>query len=305
MVNNHLNLNDLAIFALVVKNKSFTKAAQESGLSKAWVSLKISHLEDILGLQLLKRTTRSLGLTQGGEILFEHCQKMLKEVSNAENYLQQYTKAPSGKLVITCPGITGQKLMPVLLDQFRAKYPGIHTRLIITDELLDLTQQGIDFAFRTGKLADSTLISRFIGKVPRCLVASLSYLANYPIPKHPDELKQHHLLKHTLLNNWPLKNGKHVYKFYVRNAVSESNSLFYLLAMSCAGNGIAFLPYYLCAESIKHKKLVKVLPKWFNLDNEYYLIYHKEKSARYINQLFKDFILQSNLAAMIAGEVIV
>jgi DNA-binding transcriptional LysR family regulator len=304
MINNKLNLNDLAIFALVVTNKSFTKAAQEAGLSKAWVSLKISHLENILGLQLLKRTTRSLSLTQGGEILFEHCQKMLKEVSNAEDYLRQYTKAPSGKLVITCPGITGQKLMPVLLDQFMIKYPEIHTRLIITDELLDLTQQGIDFAFRTGKLADSTLISRFIGKVPRCMVASPAYLANKAIPKHPDDLKQHQLLKHSLLNNWPLKNGKHVYKFYVKDAISESNSLFYLLAMSCAGKGIAFLPYYLCAEAIKQKKLIKILPKWGNMDNEYYLIYHKEKSTRYINQLFKDFMLQSNLAAMIAGEVI-
>lgn len=301
MINNKINLNDLAIFALVVKNKSFTKAAQESGLSKAWVSLKISHLEDMLGLQLLKRTTRSLSLTQGGEILYEHCQKVLKEVSNAEEYLRQYTKVPSGKLVITCPGITGQKLMPVLLNQFRAKYPEIHTRLIITDELLDLTQQGVDFAFRTGKLADSTLISRLIGKVPRCLVASPSYLAAHQTPRHPDDLKNHLLLKHTLLNSWPLKNGKNVYKFHVKDPISESNSLFYLLEMACAGNGIAFLPYYLCAEAIKHKKLVKVLPKWFNLDNEYYLIYHKEKSTRYINQLFKDFILQSGLAKMIAG----
>lgn len=302
MVNNQLNLNDLAIFALVVKNKSFTKAAQESGLSKAWVSLKISHLEDILGLQLLKRTTRSLSLTQGGEILFEHCEKMLKEVSNAENYIRQYTKAPSGTLVITCPGITGQMLMPVLLNQFRALYPEINTRLIITDEFLDLTQQGIDFAFRTGKLADSSLISRFIGKIPRCLVASPSYLANHPALKHPDQLKDHQLLKHTLLSNWPLKNGKQVYKFYVKNAVSESNSLFYLMEMAIAGNGIAFLPYYLCAEAIKNKKLVKVLPKWLNTDNEYYLIYHKEKSTRYVNQLFKEFILQSTLKQMIAGE---
>lgn len=301
MINNQLNLNDLAIFALVVKNKSFTKAAHEAGLSKAWVSLKISQLEEILGLQLLKRTTRSLSLTQGGEILFEHCQKMLKEVANAENYLRQYTKTPSGKLVITCPGITGQKLMPVLIDQFRIDYPDIQIRVIVTDELLDLTKEGVDFAFRTGKLADSTLVSRYIGKVPRCLVASPAYLAAHKTPKHPEDLKNHCLLKHTLLNTWPLKNARQSYNLHVRDAVSESNSLFYLLEMACAGHGIAFLPYYLCADAIKAGQLVKVLPKWLNLDNEYYMIYHKEKSTRYVNQLFKDFILRSDLAGMIAG----
>lgn len=302
MINNHLNLNDLAIFALVVKYKSFTKAAQAAGLSKAWVSLKISQLETILELQLLKRTTRSLSLTQGGEILFEYCQKMLKQVANAENDLRHYTKSPSGKLIITCPEITGQKLMPQLLSQFNAKYPNIQTRLIITDDLLNLTQQGIDFAFRTGKLIDSTLVSRFIGNVPRCLVASPSYLANQVALKNPADLKLHRLLKHTSLDNWSLNNGKKHYKHHVKDPVSESNSLLYLLEMAAAGSGIAFLPYYLCAELIKQKKITKVLPKWSAVDNEYYMIYHKEKGSRYINQLFKDFILNSNLAMMVAGK---
>ena len=73
----------------------------------------------------------------------------------------------------------------------------------------------------------------------------------------------------------------------------------FLYKMSCLHHGIAFLPYYLCSDALKDKMLVKVLPDWLNVDNEYYMIYHKDKSVLYINQLFKDFILQSDLNKMI------
>jgi len=301
MINNPLNLNDLAIFALVVKKRSFTQAALEAGISKAWVSQKISQLEGNLGIKLLNRTTRSLSLTLGGEILFEHCQTMLKEVIHAENHLREYAKAPSGKLVITCPEISGLDLFPTLLHHFKLLYPQIKTRLIITDQFMDLTQQGIDFAFRTGKLTDSGLISRFIGVVPRCLVASSEYLSNNSPIKSPADLLNHQLLKHSSLPDWPLKRVEEVFKIHVKNPVIESNSLIFLHRMSCLNHGIAFLPYYLCSDALKHKKLVKVLPDWLNVDNEYFMVYHKDKSVLYINQLFKDFILQSDLNKMISN----
>lgn len=295
MTNNQLNLNDLAIFALVVKNQSFTQAALEAGISKAWVSQKISQLESILGIKLLQRTTRSLSLTVGGKILFEHCQTMLNEVVHAENHLREYAKAPSGKLVITCPEITGIELLPTLLSEFNSLYPQIKTRLIITDQLMDLTQHGIDFAFRTGKLADSTLVSRYIGKVPRCLVASPAYLSSHAPIKNPGDLKEHALLKHSSLGDWPLKSGEKIFKIHIKNAVIESSSLIFLYKMACLDRGIAFLPYYLCSDALKNNFLIKVLPEWSNTDNQYYLIYHKDKSVLYINQLFKEFILSSDL----------
>ncbi|STX50416.1 transcriptional regulator [Legionella busanensis] len=300
MINNQLNLNDLAIFALVVKNRSFTKAAVEAGISKAWVSQKISQLENDLNIKLLKRTTRSLSLTRGGEILFKHCQMMLQEVSVAENHLREYAKSPSGELVITCPEITGVELLPNLLSEFNFHYPQIKIRLIITDQLMDLTRDGIDFAFRTGKLTDSTLVSRYIGKVPRCLVASPSYLANSEPINNPNDLMNHKLLKHSSLSNWPLKNNENLVRFNIKNFGIESNSLIFLHQMACRSQGIAFLPYYVCCNSLKNKTLVKVLPEWLNTDNQYYLIYHKDKSTLYIHQLFKDFILKSDLKKMVS-----
>lgn len=300
MINNQLNLNDLAIFALVVKNRSFTKAASEAGISKAWVSHKISQLESSLGLKLLNRTTRSLSLTLGGDILFEHCQAMLKEVKHAESHLREYTKTPSGKLVITCPEISGLELFPGLLHEFKLLYPQIKTRLIISDQFLDLTQEGIDFAFRTGKLTDSTLVSRYIGEVPRCLVASPAYLFRHAVIKSPEDLMNHSLLKHGSLADWPLKRGDETFKFPVKNPVIESNSLIFLHKMACLDHGIAFLPYYLCSEALKDERLIRVLPDWFNADNQYYMVYHKDKSVLYTNQLFKEFILQSDLKNMIA-----
>lgn len=300
MINNQLNLNDLAIFALIVKKRSFTQAALEAGISKAWVSQKISRMEANLGIKLLNRTTRSLSLTLGGDILFEHCEAMLKEVSHAESHLREYAKAPSGKLVITCPEISGLELFPNLVHAFTVLYPQIKTRLIITDQFMDLTQHGIDFAFRTGKLPDSGLVSRYIGEVPRCLVASPEYLSKNPPINNPTDLLHHQLLKHSSLPDWPLKNKEEVFKLHVKNPVLESNSLIFLHKMACLDHGIAFLPYYLCSDALNSKKLVKVLPDWLNVDNEYYMVYHKEKSVLYINQLFKDFILKSDLKEMIS-----
>lgn len=295
MINNRLDLNDLAIFALVVKNRSFTHAASEAGISKAWVSQKISQMEVSLGIKLLHRTTRSLSLTQGGEILFEHCQAMLQEVLQAENHLRAYAKTPSGKLVITCPEITGLELFPAILNDFKLRYPQVDIRLIITDQFMDLTQHGIDFAFRTGKLSDSGLVSRLLGKVPRCLVASPTYLSNHSPIENPHDLSKHPLLKHSSLAYWPLKNTQESIKIRIKQPVIESNSLLFLHKMACFGFGIAFLPTYLCVDALKQQQLVTLLPDWLNVDNEYYMVYQKEKSVLYIHQLFKEFILQSGL----------
>lgn len=300
MINNKLDLNDLAIFALVVKNRSFTKAALEAGISKAWVSQKISQMEATLGIKLLNRTTRSLSLTRGGAILFEHCQVMLHEVAAAENHLREYTKSPSGHLVITCPEISGLELFPSMLSEFNLRYPLIRIRLLITDQFMDLTQEGIDFAFRTGKMSDSGLVSRYIGSVPRCLVASPAYLSEKTPILRPEDLLDHHLLKHSSLAEWPLKQGERAYTIRVINPVIESNSLVFLHKMACLDKGIAFLPYYLCSYALKNKSLVKILPDWLNVDNEYYLVYHKDKGLLYLNQLFKEFILQSDLKTMIS-----
>lgn len=87
---------------------------------------------------------------------------------------------------------------------------------MITDQLMDLTQQGIDFAFRTGKLTDSTLVSRYIGKVSRCLVASPAYLSSHNSIKSPEDLKEHSLLKHSSLSDWPLKTEKTFLKFLLK-----------------------------------------------------------------------------------------
>lgn len=301
MINNQLNLNDLAIFALVVKKRSFTQAAIESGISKAWVSQKISQMEANLGIKLLNRTTRSLSLTRGGEILLEHCEAMLKEVAAAESHLREYAETPSGKLVITCPEITGLELFPNLLHQFNLLYPQIRTKLIITDQFIDLIQNGIDFAFRTGKLSNSRLVSRYIGKVPRCLVASPDYLSSAPAIESPEDLSNHQLLKHSVLSAWPLKRAEESIKIHVKKPVIESNSLIFLHKMACSDHGIAFLPYYLCAESLNKGALVKILPEWLNTDNEYHMVYPKDKSVLYVNQLFKNFILKSDLKDRVGG----
>lgn len=296
-----LTLNDMAIFATIIKNKSFTKAAQELNLAKSTVSSRLTLLEKKLKTKLLNRTTRTLSLTQAGEILYTHCQQMTIHAQQAEDSLRNHNELPIGKLKITCPEISGLYLFSQLISKFKQQYPLITIQLIITDQFLDITKENIDFAFRTGIQQDSNLICRHLSMVARSIVAAPAYLKNNQAIKKPQDLNKFPLLKHSLLTSWPLFKGSQKQSIAIKNIAVESNSLIFLLDMAVQGHGIALLPRYLSKTMRQQKKLVELLPEWKVPDNDYYLLYPAGNENRFIHNLFKDFILNANLSEKIKG----
>ncbi|HEL5042418.1 TPA: LysR family transcriptional regulator, partial [Stenotrophomonas maltophilia] len=157
------DLNETLIFVKVVEQGSFIAAAKSLGLPKTTVSRKVQELETRLGARLLHRTTRRLGLTEAGSIYHEHCQRIARELEEAESAVSQLQSGPRGWLRFTVPYSIGITWIAPLLGQFHAQYPEIRLDMHMGNEKLDLIAGEADLALRVGALPDSNLVARKLG----------------------------------------------------------------------------------------------------------------------------------------------
>src|SRR4030095_1194414 len=140
------DLNDPLIFVRVVEHGSFISAARALQLPKTTVSRKVQELETRLGAQLLHRTTRKLGLTEAGNVYFEHSQRIARELDEAESAVGQLQGGPRGWLRITAPYSFAISRITPLFGEFQARYPEVRVGLLLTNGQLELIEQEIDVA---------------------------------------------------------------------------------------------------------------------------------------------------------------
>jgi DNA-binding transcriptional LysR family regulator len=215
------DLNDTLIFAKVVEHGSFISAARALRLPKTTVSRKIQELESRLGAQLLHRTTRKLGLTEAGNIYFEHSQRIARELDDAESAIGQLQGGPRGWLRVTAPYSFAISRITPLFGEFQARYPEVRVEMVLTNEPLDLIDKEIDVALRVGSLQDSNLVARRLGVFRSQVYASPRYLERHGEPVHPDDLQHHRTLgmnKYGTNNNgywWPLNDGSKTTDFRI------------------------------------------------------------------------------------------
>ncbi|WP_245986050.1 LysR family transcriptional regulator [Azospirillum thermophilum] len=185
------DLNDTIAFVKVVVEGSFTKAARRLRLPKTTLSRKVRDLEQRLGIQLLHRTTRRIGLTEAGTVYFERCRRIAEELEQAESAVAQLRDAPRGWLRVTTPPSFGMKVIAPLMPDFRASYPDVRIDLVLSHETLDLVARDIDVAIRMGPLQDSSMAARKLGALSRHVYAAPAYCASHGAPAHPDDLVRH------------------------------------------------------------------------------------------------------------------
>ncbi len=282
-----LPLTRMASFALVVKHKSFTGAAKALGVPRSTVSQQVSALEEQLDVKLLLRSTRSLSLTTAGEVYYKHCNRMLIAAEDANFALNDWRDHPTGKLRITAPEASGIIIHGPLLARFQQRYPSIEVELLVTDDKLDVIKQGIDVAFRTGPLPDSTMVCRKLSKIDRCVVASPQYLVDLPEPT-VNTLRDYECLGHFSLTHWPLLNQSRVEKIEVP-VKFNCNSLMALREACMAGRGLAMLPTFVCRTQIEAGELT-VLTGLKAPDNDYYMLYPDRKKQSKALKCYLDFI---------------
>lgn len=181
----------IRVFVRVVECGSFSAVARESGVGQPAVSKQITALEAHLGAQLLRRTSRSLSLTDAGQEYYEAAVRLLDDLQDAEARIGKRQTAPSGLIRVTVAPVFGRLYVVPRLPVFFARYPDIVVECIVTDRVVNLVEEGIDLAIHNGDLKDSTSVIRKIAATPVITVASARYLEQHGEPATPSELNAH------------------------------------------------------------------------------------------------------------------
>ncbi|SFP48750.1 LysR family transcriptional regulator [Variovorax sp. 770b2] len=259
-------MEDTLIFVKVVEGGSFTAAARDLRLPKTTVSRKVRELELRLGVQLLHRTTRRLGLTEAGGVYFEHCRKIPQALADAETAVGQLQGQPRGTLRVTSSYSVMVSLIAPLLGEFRVLYPDLFVDLVLTHRTLDLVEDEIDIALRMGTLPDSSMAARQLAVLPNRVYASAAYLARHGEPKHPLELRQHSALVTRVARRgsgyaWPMSNGGAAESFEI-TPVIEADDPQVLKAPLFAGAGLMMATDLIMREHVAEGLVVPVLLGW-------------------------------------------
>lgn len=269
-----MKLDRLSHFAAVVETGSFTGAARRLSVTKAVVSAHVARLEEELGTALLTRTTRQIGVTDAGRMLYERSQTILREADEAVSEIAQSLTEPRGLLRVTAPNDYGEAVLMPLVAQFRELHPACRVELDLGDSLKDIQSGDWDMAVRLGWPVDSSLKSRRIGTFRQYLVARSD---RAPLPDHPEQLPDYPFIANSALPD------PYGWRFFdaaglecavrVATPVAAVNSTPALLCGALHGIGLAVLPDFLVDEPLRDGRLQHVLPDWTLRSGGVHIVY--------------------------------
>jgi len=255
----------LVIFARVIQQRSFTRAARDLDTSTSAVSKRIARLEARLGAALLTRTTRHVSPTEVGLVLYEHALRILREVEDAELLVADLTAAPRGLLRVSAPVYFGELHIAPLLAALAQRQPELRIELSLSDRFVDLSAEGFDLAVRIGPLSGASLSVHKLVRDPLVACAAPAYLERRGTPQHPRDLLEHDCLRFTLSSNrgrWRFRDEQGESLFVPVLGPFDSDHSGALREAACAGLGVVYLPQFYLAEDLQRGQLVRVLEKF-------------------------------------------
>ena len=187
-------IEEMTVFVAVAELGGFASASRKLKLSAPTITRAVAALEAQVGAELFVRTTRFVRLTESGERYLQDCRRILHELEEAEAQAAGAHLAPQGTLVIAAPIVFGQRLLLPLLVEFLQQHPAVSARALLVDRPVQLSEEGIDCAFRMGELPDSALVATPLGHIRRIVCASPGYLAAHGQPQQPQEVVDHALV---------------------------------------------------------------------------------------------------------------
>jgi len=289
----NISTSELITFVAVVERKSFVIASDALDQPASVTSRHIKSLENKVSSQLLKRTTRSVSLTQAGEDFYHSAQQALKLLNDAQSLLLDKTQGPKGHLKIDAATPFALHALVPLIKGFNAQYPEVTIELLAHESNVNLLQGDVDLAIRIGALSDSNLKARKIGETPRILVASPDYIKQHSVPKQVSDLAKHQLIgfsQSAQLNNWPvLLDGQ---DFQAKpNSFASSGETIRHLALQ--GNGIACLSTFVVQKDILKGHLRQVLSvKTQEHKIPIHAVYFSDKNTNLRLRCFIDYLLE-------------
>jgi DNA-binding transcriptional LysR family regulator len=255
----------LVIFARVIQQRSFTRAARDLDTSTSAVSKRIARLEARLGAALLTRTTRHVSPTEAGLALYEHALRILREVEDAELLVADLTAAPRGLLRVSAPVYFGELHIAPLLARLAQRLPELRIELSLSDRMVDLSAESFDLAVRIGPLRGASLSVRKLVRDPLVACGAPAYLERRGTPQHPSDLLEHDCLRFTLSSNrgrWRFRDTSGQNLFVPVLGPFDSDHSGALREAALAGLGLVYLPQFYLAEALQRGELVRVLAEF-------------------------------------------
>ncbi len=245
-------------FLAVAETGGFTRAAERLRLSPSQVSRAVAGLEERLQARLFFRTTRRVTLTETGQILLAHCQRLQEERDEAFSAIGDVQDRPKGTLRITCSVAYGEYFVMPLINSFLESHPQLQLDMELTNRTVDLVHERFDLAIRLGRRAESTMVATQIAPRRLYLVAAPAYLEKRGQPHSLSELAGHHCLTGTS-ETWIFADDGREWLFRPR-AYWRCNSGFAVLDATLRGFGLSQLPDYYVREPLRDGRLVSLLP---------------------------------------------
>jgi DNA-binding transcriptional LysR family regulator len=268
-------LDAMQAFVAVADLRGFAPAARKLGLSPSAVTRLIAALEQRLGARLLQRTTRQVALTDVGTRYLERVRRILSDVEEAEGAAEGERTLPSGRLVVSAPVGFGRLHVSPVMSAYLKRYPEVSAELLLSDQIINLVEDGVDLAVRIGHLADSTLVARHVGEMRRIVVASPAYLKARGEPKTPTAVAAHDTIQFGALSASPdwrfVEDGREV-----RVACTPrfaTNSADAAIQYAEADGGLTRVLFYQAADALKAGRLNIVLAKFEQKPLPIHLVY--------------------------------
>ncbi len=285
--------DQLAIFSVVARERSFTRAAAKLGMSQPALSRIMRNLEERLGVRLLARTTRSVSPTEAGEHLLRVVAPRFEEINTELALLNEFRDKPAGKLRITAGEHSAITILQPVLAKLLPANPDLHIEVIVDYGLTDIVAEGYDAGVRLGEQVAKDMIALRVGPDMRmAVVGSPQYFSRYPRPKTPRDLTLHNCINMRL----PTHGGIFAWEFEKKGQELkvrvEGQMVFNNIAMrmdaALKGLGLAYMPEDLVRAHIAEGRLVRVLADWCEPFPGYHLYYPSRRQTSPAFTLLRD-----------------
>jgi DNA-binding transcriptional LysR family regulator len=283
-------LKSMVVFAQVIEQGNLTAAAKHIGLSRAVVSYHVKKLESQLGVKLLNRTTRSISLTEAGAEYYQSCRIIAERATTANQQIENLKNEPEGLLKITCPVNVGLQMVVPALNNFRDLYPKIDLDVMLTDEVVNIMQEGIDLAIRGAPLLDSGLQASKLSTLQTCLCGSPDYFKKRGRPSVPTDLQQHQWVVYKMTaGTIELSKDNLSYSVAVKGGISTNNAAARTAFLE-GGHGIGRVPVYDAWPKIQAGKLESVLDDYQLKDINIYGVFPPGSATSKKLRLLLDYL---------------
>jgi DNA-binding transcriptional LysR family regulator len=280
-------------FVYVAENESFTLASKKMAISTAQVSRQVSALEKRLNIKLFYRTTRKVSLTEEGRVFYQHCRSVLDGLDAAERAITNLQSKPQGKIKLTAPVTYGEKQILPLVNNFIKQYDDVEVLAYLSNRQIDIVDEGYDLAIRLGKLSDSTMMAKKLGKRANYVCASPSYLEKLGIPHSISELNKHSCLLGTN-DHWHFRESGREKSIRVTGRLRYNNG-YSLTDAALKGLGIVQLPDYYVQQHIQRGELVTLLDSYRAPDEGIWAVYPQNRHLSPKIRLLVDYLAEQLL----------